>query len=58
MANTNDKQCIGCGDYENECIIKYIEKGECPCRICLVKTMCEDACEEFILFTNIKEGFA
>ena len=46
--------CKGCKDYEDEnCIISFNKSKQlCPCRSCLIKSMCEDGCDEFIIFNQ------
>lgn len=51
-----DKICKGCREYEryiedpkkfHKCE-GYIKKHiDCPCQNCLIKTMCDDVCEEY-----------
>jgi hypothetical protein len=50
--------CTGCHSYSSKpgsaCIlIKHNQKGKCPCTLCIVKTMCDDACQSFIQFENL-----
>ena len=41
---------------EGACIYSRFNKyGECPCSTCLVKMMCNNLCEEFIIFKNKKD---
>jgi len=42
-----ERSCKGCDDYNDGCIIHPEERIKCPCQICLIKGMCQDACEEF-----------
>jgi hypothetical protein len=43
------KECIGCITYDQdlkECLLSGSENlDECPCRKCIVKTMCTNACD-------------
>ncbi len=38
-----DNDCDGCYTLSSDCYYSEIEG--CPCRICLIKVMCEKACE-------------
>lgn len=44
-----DENCKGCSLYEIEiCEIRRVELTEkCPCRECIVKVICKDACKEY-----------
>ena len=42
-------ECEGCNDY-NACWLSNIQN--CPCRNCLVKSMCRSACELYSEFEN------
>ncbi len=46
----NRKECKGCHVFmDHRCSFtdpKYVDK--CPCKICLIKGVCETACEEYI----------
>jgi len=52
---TNEKECKGCY-IEFHCNLKayYIDdqdnKVECPCQICLIKGICRDLCNNFIVY--------
>jgi len=48
------KYCKGCYRRSvNFCVYtKYMK--ECPCGICLIKGVCQVACEEFIDFTAVR----
>jgi len=46
--------CRGCADYdldEDSCradiSLEFFNKLQCPCSICLIKSMCDDPCEPF-----------
>ena len=54
MSNNNE-MCTGCRSYENDVPCKYIknDKEVCPCLICLIKGMCNDACEKFRIYNII-----
>lgn len=48
----NDKKgCKGCSMLEvmDICVFNpmYKNRSECPCQICLIKSMCKSSCEEF-----------
>jgi len=55
MKKTHKNSCKGCSsmnsdDLELPCIylsyFKTNQNGECPCSNCLVKVVCEEACED------------
>jgi len=39
-------ECKGCRDEDKSCFIMRANV-DCPCRKCLVKAMCSQACEDF-----------
>lgn len=47
--------CIGCTSYRShrkhkcgdEAIPQISETEQCPCRLCLIKTMCSNGCKAF-----------
>lgn len=50
------KECKGCKDEKTFCAKQFIE-DRCPCRDCLVKSMCRITCDllnEFVI-KNIEE---
>jgi len=60
-------ECRGCSVYHGEasqskCLVQ-ISRGkadlkDCPCRICLVKGICSDPCQDFVDFlkTSKRKG--
>ncbi len=44
---TNAEECIYLADYSGHDI------KDCPCRMCLVKVVCNDPCKEFEMFSNV-----
>jgi len=51
--------CFGCltykdddGDYCEYCVHNNVSEGLCPCSICIVKTMCNEGCDDFGKWTN------
>lgn len=51
-----DKMCSGCYEYEcyienpdtySECVGHKQKHKKCPCRNCIVKSMCNEVCEEY-----------
>ncbi len=48
---TTNNDCEGCVTVVR---CKYTQKDhdKCPCRICLIKVMCEKICEEYLQFTG------
>lgn len=44
---TEESECLGCRDQIDGCIIPEFERTICPCKICLIKGMCAEACEDF-----------
>ena len=46
--------CYGCavqfgaGEYHNCEFTTYNEDGSCPCTRCIVKTMCDVACDDYV----------
>ena len=51
---SNNEMCIGCITYVNEVIsfgggivCPFKTHKQCPCSICLVKSMCDRICEDF-----------
>ena len=54
--------CEGCWTYNivKKPRCKHIpmkDNKQCPCSICLVKTMCNKVCEEFAIYTDIPKQF-
>jgi len=52
-----NKECKGCAEFKNETeeYICYFARANqyqniCPCSLCLVKTMCNTACEAYKTF--------
>ncbi len=42
--------CEGCNTTDT---CEYIKKSnKCPCRICIVKGMCDTTCDDYLLFTD------
>jgi hypothetical protein len=59
MMNITDK-CKGCHTYNDESdscstIINDLIP-ECPCRDCIIKTMCQNECEAFYKLTNSRRN--
>ena len=62
----NNKKCRGCSVYEQDCYLsqlsdpmsqKPITVEECPCIDCIVKVMCDKACDKFqIHVRNHRDG--
>ncbi len=52
---TQIENCNGCTT-EPACdnIFKDKDRINCPCRICLVKVMCGDSCEEYGEFWHVR----
>jgi len=52
----NKNNCSDCGVFEGCLIACYyknkIEQTNCPCEICLLKTICKKRCSEFMLFVR------
>ena len=52
------KECVGCFEYKTiktklYCIfITYNIQDKCPCRLCLIKGMCQVACEDYNKFVE------
>jgi hypothetical protein len=48
MGNNNEL-CIGCRDFEYECAWEELNTIDslCPCNICLVKSMCQNNCDDY-----------
>lgn len=36
-----------CRIYNEECCLYTMSSSSCPCKLCLIKTMCLDSCDEF-----------
>jgi len=58
-------ECKGCHLYygkkgnPSKCLVRalpYVDVDECPCRICLVKGICNDTCEDFSEYLKGKRG--
>lgn len=54
------KECLSCRTqiirmelFEMNC--DHIKKKSCPCRLCLVKTMCKESCDSFMNFMKDHE---
>lgn len=52
-------ECEGCLSYRKNCEIRRLEHlygmydiKKCPCSICLLKVICQDACEEYNAYYN------
>ena len=60
MTKNDRKICKGCLDLTCtksiiiRCSISIKDDKNCPCSICLVKSMCRDICEEFVNFAALK----
>ncbi len=51
MNDTHD--CKGCLGIDHDCYYdSYIEELKCPCTICLIKVVCNEACNSFDEFTE------
>ena len=54
--------CIGCRTYiesHSTCVNQYspdILQSGCPCSICLVKGVCLNECEEYLVYWKLKKG--
>jgi hypothetical protein len=52
-----EEHCKGCKDYNNNCCFVTIQDfryiGKCPCKDCLVKSMCSVACDEYARIDNM-----
>lgn len=52
-----DKRCRTCGSYNVACGLKYELNGkQCPCSICLLKTMCtdkDDMCNDIMSYIKL-----
>lgn len=53
------RECIGCLTYGKNCAIRrngYLyDIKKCPCNICLLKVICQHACEEFKTYCSNKQ---
>jgi hypothetical protein len=47
------ENCRGCR-IGSRCLIDNYIAEKCPCRICLVKVVCEEACEGFDAFCETR----
>jgi len=53
---TNNEICKGCPELDLCSRISIKDKMQCPCMNCIVKSMCNNACEEFQDYMNIQES--
>ena len=51
-----DTNCAGCTLFVKEpsdCPVEYQRKGYmCPCAVCLMKSICEDTCDEWYAYDH------
>ncbi len=61
MVNTDavktQEYCYGCGLYVEHCVSErkfkeYLNTHICPCGTCLIKGVCQEACEVFSVFSQ------
>ncbi len=52
---TTNNNCKGCATTDT---CEYMEKAdECPCKICLVKGMCDMTCDDYLTFAGLTVTF-
>jgi hypothetical protein len=49
--------CIGCAQFRSESLtcgdsIPRSKMKECICKDCIIKSMCDDACDKYVTFTE------
>ena len=49
-----NENCKSCNEFNNSrCpFVNYNKHNECPCTVCLIKTMCKKPCEAFDKFKS------
>lgn len=55
-----ENECIGCSTYSEShstCINRFdpnISPSGCPCRVCLIKGICFNECEEYLIYWELE----